>query len=93
MTETFDGCIGATLKRDMADWPKEKIEQVLVKTGLPNSPAIIARVIDENGKDVPHDNETIGEIVLRGHWIMEQYFKEPEDRQYAWRDGWFHTGM
>jgi len=92
MTETFDGVVVATLKRHMDDWPQEEIDQVMVKTGLAISPAVEARVIDEQGNDVPQDNETIGEIVLRGHWLMEQYFKEPERTAEAWRDGWFHTG-
>ncbi|MFO7963230.1 MAG: long-chain-fatty-acid--CoA ligase [Desulfobacterales bacterium] len=92
MTETMAGVIGAAVKRDMVDWPSEKIDEIFVKTGLAYSPAIEARVVDENGADVPHDNETIGEIILRGHWIMETYFKEPERTKDAWRDGWFHTG-
>ena len=91
MTETLAGVIGATIKRDMVDWPKEKLDQVRVKTGLPNQ-AIDAMVMGEDGKPVPHDNETIGEIVLRGHWIMQKYFKDPEKTNAAWRDGWFHTG-
>ena len=92
MTETMAGVIGASLKREMADWPEEKIDEIYVKTGLASVPAIDARVIDENGNDVPMDNETVGQIVLRGHWIMEKYFKEPERTKEAWRDGWFHTG-
>ncbi|MBN1663439.1 MAG: long-chain-fatty-acid--CoA ligase [Deltaproteobacteria bacterium] len=92
MTETLAGVIGATITREMVDWPKEKIDQTLVKTGRVGVPAIEARVIDEKGNDVPHDNETIGEIVLRGHWIMEQYYKDPEKTAQVWRDGWFHTG-
>lgn len=92
MTETFAGVIGASIRRNMVDWPKEKIDQTLVKTGLAGVPAVEARVIDEKGNDVPHDNETMGEIVLRGHWIMEQYFKDAEKTAQVWRDGWFHTG-
>jgi len=92
MTETMAGVIGSTLKRQMADWPQEEIDQIIVKTGLANVPAIAARVVDTDGKDVPKDNETIGEIVLRGHWITEKYFKEPERTAQSWRDGWFHTG-
>lgn len=92
MTETMAGVIGATVRRDMVNWPKEEIDKVLVKTGLPFVPAVEARVVDEKGDDIPHDNETIGEIVLRGHWIMEEYFKDPEKTSLAWRDGWFHTG-
>lgn len=91
MTETLAGVIGATIKRDMVDWPKEKLDQVRVKTGVP-SMAIDAKVIDESGNEVPYDNESIGEIVLRGHWIMEKYFNEPERTAEVWRDGWFHTG-
>jgi acyl-CoA synthetase (AMP-forming)/AMP-acid ligase II len=91
MTETLAGVIGATIKRGMVEWPKEKLDQVRVKTGLA-SPAIDAEVVDEKGKPVPHDNETIGQIVLRGHWIMEKYYKDPERTATAWRDGWFHTG-
>ena len=92
MTETMAGVIGSTLKRQMADWPQDEIDQIMVKTGLANVPAIDARVVDTDGKDVPKDNETIGEIVLRGHWITEKYFKEPERTAQSWRDGWFHTG-
>ncbi len=91
MTETAGPAIMATLKRYMLDWPKEKQDEVRVKTGLAPL-GIEVQVIGEDGKPVPHDNETLGEIVLRGHWILEQYFKDPEKTQTAWRDGWFHTG-
>jgi acyl-CoA synthetase (AMP-forming)/AMP-acid ligase II len=33
---------------------------------------IEAQVIDEAGKPITHDNQAMGEIVLRGHWIMEE---------------------
>jgi fatty-acyl-CoA synthase len=91
MTETAAGSIGAQIKRWMADWPKEKLDEIRVKTGLAFD-GIDAKVVDDKGKEVPHDNLTQGEIVLRGHWIMEQYFKDPERTATAWRDGWFHTG-
>lgn len=92
MTETFGGVISARLKREMADWPQEEVDKIMVKTGLASVPAIDARVVDNQGNEVPRDNETMGEIVLRGHWITEQYFKDPERTAEAWRGGWFHTG-
>jgi len=91
MTETAAGSIGAFIKRQMKDWSKEKLDEVRVKTGVPML-GIDAEVVDEDGNPVPHDSETVGEIVLRGHWIMEQYFKDPERTAESWRDGWFHTG-
>lgn len=91
MTETAGPSILAVLKRYMLSWPKEKQDEVRVKTGM--APVgIEVQVIGEDGKPVPDDNETLGEIVLRGHWITEQYFKDPEKTKTAWRDGWFHTG-
>lgn len=92
MTETYDGVISAHIKRDMVDWPQERIDDIMVKTGLAYVPAIEARVVDEEGGEVARDNQAIGQIVLRGHWIMERYFKDPERTAQAWRDGWFHTG-
>jgi acyl-CoA synthetase (AMP-forming)/AMP-acid ligase II len=92
MTETYDGVISASLKRYMVDWPQERVDPYMVKTGLAYVPAIDARVVDADGREVPQDDDTVGEIVLRGHWIMERYFKDPERTAEAWRDGWFHTG-
>jgi fatty-acyl-CoA synthase len=92
MTETYDGVISARIKRHMVDWPQERIDEIMVKTGLYYVPAIEARVVDEEGNEVPRDDETIGEIVLRGHWIMEQYFKDPNARPKPGAGGWLHTG-
>ena len=92
MTETMGGVIAGAIKRYMADWTDEQVDEIMVKTGLPGLPAIDAKVFDENDKEVPWDDETIGQIVLRGHWITEKYFKEPERTAEAWRGGWFHTG-
>ena len=91
MTETAAVAIEANLKRNMVDWPKEEIDKVRVKTGLAHS-GTDAEVVDKAGQPVPHDNQTIGEVVLRGHWVMEKYYNDPERTATAWRDGWFHTG-
>ncbi|MBK8900216.1 MAG: long-chain-fatty-acid--CoA ligase [Anaerolineaceae bacterium] len=49
-------------------------------------------VMDEDGAEVPHDGQTIGEIAVRGNAVMKGYFNDPEATAAAIRDGWFHSG-
>ena len=50
------------------------------------------RVIDNDGAPVPHDGETVGEIVVRGNVVMEGYYRDPEATARAFAGGWFHSG-
>jgi fatty-acyl-CoA synthase len=49
-------------------------------------------VIDEHGKEVPHDGATLGEIVAHGNVVMKGYYNDPEATARAFDGGWFHTG-
>jgi fatty-acyl-CoA synthase len=49
-------------------------------------------VVDPEGNEVPHDGQSIGEIVVRGNVVMKGYFNDPEATASAIRDGWFHSG-
>lgn len=91
MTEGAPAMVGGFVKKTMKDLPKSKLDEVRVRAGLPE-PGLEVEVVDDNGKPVPRDNKTTGEIVVRGPWIMEQYYKSPDKTAESWRDGWFHTG-
>ena len=91
MTETAPSTINSFVKSYMKDWSKEELDKIRVKTGLPY-PGLEVEVHDENGKPVPRDNTTIGEIVIRGPWVMKEYYNAPDKTAEVWFDGWFHTG-
>jgi len=53
------------------------------------------RVVDDDGNDVPWDDSTIGEVVVRGNQVMEGYWEKPEATEEAFNEkveGYYHTG-
>ncbi|MHB2037470.1 MAG: long-chain fatty acid--CoA ligase [Nitrososphaerales archaeon] len=69
----------------------ELLDKALLKTGVP-VPLVEVRVVDQNMKDVPRDDKTLGEIIVRSPWTTPSYYKEPEKSAELWRGGWLHTG-
>jgi len=50
------------------------------------------RVVDAEGREVPADEATVGEIIARSNVVMDGYYRDPEATAAVIRDGWFHTG-
>ena len=56
----------------------------------PARPWAECRLVDDNGNDVSTD--TAGELWVKHPIVMQGYFRDPEQTQAAFRDGWFMTG-
>ncbi|MCK5581217.1 MAG: AMP-binding protein [Candidatus Omnitrophica bacterium] len=61
----------------------------IASVGKP-SPHCEIRIDDEDNK--PMAQGEIGEIVIKGNYIMECYYKDPEATAAMMNDGWLHTG-
>ncbi len=59
----------------------------------PPLPGVDLKLVDEDGHTVDTtDDETIGEIAVRGPNVFKGYLNRPDATEEAMRDGWFMTG-
>jgi fatty-acyl-CoA synthase len=91
MSETGPVMSMAAPHEYMLDWEEEQLLDVIIKTGKP-IPLAEFEVFDAQGKTLPHDGESSGEVVMRSPWLTQSYFKEPEKTKELWRSGWLHSG-
>ena len=91
MTEVYTKVGLQYLKPHMFSWPEDRKVDFLSRTGMA-PPFVEQRVVDEDGRDVAKDGETVGEIVLRAPWLTSGYCKDPEKSKELWKDGWMHSG-
>jgi fatty-acyl-CoA synthase len=47
------------------------------------------KTIDPDGRELPRDGRTSGELMVRGPWVISAYFNSDDE---PLRDGWFPTG-
>jgi len=84
----------ATLSRRVAKRSHRKLSeddqfQNVAKAGQV-MPGIEVDIFDEHFNRLPHDGETVGEILIRGPWICSEYYNNPQPEKF--HDGWLITG-
>ncbi len=90
MTEMTPLGTVANLKSYMESWPDEERFAVRAKQGMPVV-GVEIRAVDEQGREVLWDGKTMGELQVRGPWVIRAYYNDPRTAE-AFQDGWFRTG-
>ncbi|WP_034727383.1 long-chain fatty acid--CoA ligase [Pseudidiomarina sediminum] len=91
MSETCPLLSTTWLPQNAAELSHDEQVRLRVKTGKP-VPLVNMRIIDENGRFLPHDGEAMGEVVVRTPWLTQGYLNEPQKSNELWENGWMHTG-
>ena len=72
--------------------PVEERAKIKARQGVELVSSGELRVVDEEGNEVPHDGETLGEITVRGNVVMKGYYNDPDATNAAIKNGWFYSG-
>ena len=89
MTETSPIATVGTLLPHQEALPRAERHAIQAMQGRPVF-GVEVRTVDASGRVLPRDGVSVGEIQVRGPWVVERYFRS--DAPVAGPDGWFSTG-
>ncbi|MFZ6742504.1 3-(methylthio)propionyl-CoA ligase [Undibacterium sp. JH2W] len=89
MTEMSPLGTAGTLMAKHADLAEEEKEAILQKQGHVLY-GVDMKIVDDVGKELPWDGKTYGNLLVKGPWIIQSYFKNEGGD--VLQDGWFPTG-
>jgi fatty-acyl-CoA synthase len=90
MTETTPFGTASHMPHDMSDATDEVRYRHRAKQGRP-TPFVEIRARNEDGL-VPWDDQTMGELEVRGPWVAAAYYNRDDCGDRFTSDGWFKTG-
>lgn len=78
-----------TLKNKHLNLPEDAQMKLRLKQGRTIF-GVDIKIVNEAGESLPHDGKTYGDLLVKGPWIIREYYKQegPSPLQ----DGWFPTG-
>ncbi|WP_199434327.1 AMP-binding protein [Qaidamihabitans albus] len=92
LTETYGPAMICEWRPEWNDCDELTRATLSARQGVGNLIACTPRVLTDDGRDVPADGTTVGQITLRGNNLMLGYLDAPESTAAAAPDGWFRTG-
>jgi fatty-acyl-CoA synthase len=91
MTEMTPLGTVSRLKSTLEAESEDERYRIRATQGLPSA-FVEAKAVDDDGRDVPWDGKTLGELVVRGPWVTAGYYLDPDAGSRFTEDGWFRTG-
>ena len=89
MTEMSPLGTVCTLKNKHLSLSSEEKMKVRIKQGR-GMYGVEMKIVDPNGQELPWDGKTFGDLLVKGPWIIRDYFNS--DAASPLIDGWFPTG-
>ncbi len=90
MTETGPVAALSWLTPELEQLPEEEQFRQRARQGRV-VPGVRFRVVAEDGTEVPWDTKSMGEIQVKGNWVADNYYNDPQsDERFA--EGWLRTG-
>jgi acyl-CoA synthetase (AMP-forming)/AMP-acid ligase II len=90
MTETSPMGSVCRVPPELEGAPEDDLYQFRTRQGIP-SPFVEIRARGEDGELIPWDDETMGELEVRGPWVAGGYHRGRGAEKFT-DDGWFQTG-
>jgi acyl-CoA synthetase (AMP-forming)/AMP-acid ligase II len=88
MTETVAVATISGLDSEQIQLPPSDRHSIIAKQGKCVF-GVELKVVNESGATLPRDGTSQGELMVRGHWVLSEYYKVGSS---ALVDGWFPTG-
>jgi fatty-acyl-CoA synthase len=90
MTEITPIGTVTALKSHLDSLTEEQRFDLMARHGLPLA-GVDVRIVDAEGKELPWDGVTVGELQARGPWVAVGYYNDARSLD-AFMDGWLRTG-
>src|ERR1051326_7186590 len=90
LTETSPIATMSVLSPAERQLPADEQYSLRARQGRP-VPFVDMRAVDDNG-EVAWDDQVLGEVHVRGPWVVQSYFRTEEQADKWTTDGWFRTG-
>jgi 3-(methylthio)propionyl---CoA ligase len=88
MTETVAAATMGCLDAQQWQWPAAQRHAAVARGGK-SLFGVEIKVVNENGETLPRDGKSEGELMVRGQWVVRDYYKSDHSPLV---DGWFPTG-